>query len=734
MGKEDAKKQYRHFVPAVRKVPEWYKNFNFILVTSMEQLDQIFKDSKWEPSKSFISFDTETTGLNFEEADIVGYSFCIDGRSCYYVPVNHFEYEHNLGDLACQYIYDRLCEARFAFMYNARYDMRIFEYIGYKDKKAELDKKRWKFVKYDFSKVNYFDVMDAVWLADTNLKMPSLKDSSLHFLGFEQMHFEEVIEDAGNFFYLNPSENPDTVYYAAADALCTYLLVPKVMPFFKEAGVAGQVDNKVLYPLMHCESEKIYLDKELLDRSVQECVEEVDRLEKEVYEAFGYVINLNSPAQVSQALERLGIDTGEKTASGNMATGIDVLEALPDEMKEKFPALNAYLKYKEMFKLLNSYLSVYKKEADKKGYLRAAYKLQGVPTGRLATGKDGKNTYFSPTNVQSVPKPHVCMYDVFDLGDRNLFSKKENIIMGFKFVMSQYDGNKNHIIPNDPAYIGWAEGMNPKLNVRATMTPKMYEDSGEDEFVYVACDYAAQELRIVANMSSEPVWANAFLHGKDVHRSTAESLWGAENYNKDLRKRAKGVNFGIVYGMGAPSMIDPKYGINTLADAEEFFNHYKKTLPTLFQWIERKQRAGRKNGTVYTFFGRPRRVKGYFDNGNFSFANRTIINTQIQGSAADMLKLVICKLWKNVLNNPKYMDDVSWKITIHDEIGYSVRTTRCNELVGVIESNQTMKFDQWPIPLICEASVGWSVGGLFAFERRPADNEFGYQYWPKCDD
>lgn len=733
MRKEEAKKTYRHFVPAVQKVPDWYKHFNFVLVTSMEQLDKIFKDSNWTPGKSFISFDTETTGLNFEEADIVGYSFCIDGKSCYYVPVNHFEYENNLGEAACDYIYARLCEARFAFMYNARYDMRIFEYIGYKDKK-ELKKARWKFVKYDFSKVNYFDVMNACWLADTNIKMPSLKDSSLHFLGFEQMHFEEVIEEAGNFFYLNPSENPDTVYYAAADALCTYLLVPKVMPYFKEAGIAGQVDNKVLYPLMHCESEKIWLDKDLLDRMERECKEEVDRLEKEVYEAFGYVINLNSPAQVSQALERLGVDTGEKTASGNMATGMDVLEALPDDMKEKFPALGAFVKYKETFKLLNSYISVYKKEADKKGYLRAAYKLQGVPTGRLATGKDGKNSYFSPTNVQSVPKPHVAMYDVFDLGDRNLFSKKDNIIMGFKFVLSQYDVNKNHIIPDDPSYLGWAEGMNPKMNIRATMTSKMYEDSGEDEFVRVAADYAAQELRIVANMSSEPVWANAFLSGGDVHRATAETLWGKENYNKDLRKRAKGVNFGIVYGMGAPSMIDPKYGIHTLAEAEDFFNHYKKSLPTLFQWIDRKQRAGRKNGTVYTFFGRPRRVKGYFDNGNFSFANRTIINTQIQGSAADMLKLVICKLWTKLLDNPEYKNDVSWSCTIHDEIQYNVRATRCNEITALIEEYQSLKLDQWPIPIITEASIGWSSGGLFAFEKREdKSNPLGFQYWPKLD-
>lgn len=731
-GKAEAKSIYKHYVPAVKAVDDWFKNFNFVLIESMEDLEMVFADYK--PGTYYMSFDTETTGLNFEELDLVGYSFCLDGKTCYYVPVYHFNYEHNLGEPAVEFIYRKMVEAKVVFMFNARYDMRVFEFRGYKEKKEELKDKRFKYVKYDMSKVNYFDLAVPCWNADTNKKMPSLKWSSEHFLGLKQMHFDEVIDQAGNFFYLNPSENPNVSFYAGADALCTYLLVPATMRYYKEGGVATKVDNKVLYPLMHYEEEKLWLDGEKVERMYNDAVEEVDKLEREVFDAIGYQINLNSPIQVAQAFSRLGIDTGEKTETGNMATGIRILEGLPEEVQNKYPALKSFVRYKETFKLLSSYFSVLKKEYETKGFLRGSYKTTDVPTGRLAAGKDGKNTYFSPINLQALPKPHVSMYDVFDLGDRNLFSKKDNIILGYQFILSKSDENKKHIIPDDKRYIGQAEGMNPKLNVRDCITGKMYKDSKEDEWVYLAADYAAQELRITANMSREPVWLNAFIEGRDVHKSTAVALWGEENYNKDLRKRAKGVNFGVIYGMGAPSLIDPHYGISTLEEAEEFYNKYKSALPTLFQWIDRVQRRARRNGTVSTFFGRPRRVKGYYDTKKVGFANRTAINTMIQGTAGDMLKIVMCRLWGRLLNNPEYENDVAFRVTIHDEIQYACRASRCNEILGIIEDTQAMQLEQWPVKIETEGSIGWSMGSLFAWERvKDETSPCGYWYKPKLE-
>lgn len=1186
---------------------------------------------------------TETTGLNFEEIDLVGYSFCLDGKTAYYVPVYHFQYEGNLGEESVKFIYERMCEAKKVFMYNMRYDARIMEYYGYKENKDDLDKRRWMYVKFDMSKVDYYDVSVPVWLADTNQKYPSLKWSSLHFLGIEQLHFDEVIENAGSFFYLNPSENQDTVFYAAADALCTFLLATATVKYFSEGKYSAKFDNMMLYPLMHYENEKIWLDGDVLKNLYITATERVDKMERDVYAMIGGQINLNSPVQVAQAFERLGIDTGERTSKGTMSVGIKILADLPKEYIEKFPALKSYINYKKTAKLLSSYIKPLMKEYESRGYCRFAYKTTEVPTGRLACGKDGKNSFFSPINAQcvvgsselftdrgvktikdilvgdnvwdgesfrkvlntynngiqdvykvtlcdgktlictdkhqlyssvvfsafrelkdlnvgdsvaininsvdigfsnnnlntrnsldfdnvvgwvkiksieyigkeevydihvdvthrycvngfithnSLPKPHVKMEDVFDLGDRNLFSKKDNIIMGYKFVYSSYDEEGKHIVPEDSTYIGWVEGMDDDLNLRMAISPKMLEGSGDDEFLYCSFDYAAEELRIAANLSREPNWVDAFVHGDDIHKrcysldtefltrdgwktyehigidteiaqynedtkelefvkaghayfnetdtmyhfvgnntdllvtpnhrmydkgrdnwyvkraddlykkryyhticspistkvlrdsdtiidsgsvdikstyhkdgfsipvddfvellgyvitdggtclrscgtktvyfsqsevkvdvlarmqdlnrrigglfkeeidyckgketticgrtsilngnfhrfsltssalfdtvieyiggnlkrdrvlsskmlqfsdrlllkfldamydgdglhdnregrensrtllvqskklveqlqlilinmgystnirdvsdrystnlyklnyvkdmrvvrgsnkyteivkydkpvksvcfavpstllfvrrdgktsvcgNTAVAIWGEEHYNRDYRKMAKYANFSILYGASSHSLYaDSRYGFKSLQEAEDFYNKYKKALPTLFQWQDRIIASAKRKGMLQTFFGRPRRLRSYYENRQIGFANRSAGNTSVQGVAGDILKMVMIKLWKAVFNNEEFKNDVSWRVAIHDEIGYTIRATKLMRALKVIKETQSVKLPEWPVEIITDPSVGWSMGRVYDFHMVEDDSELGYHFEP----
>lgn len=725
--KEKDKANYVPWVGAVPKIENWYKNFNFVLVESMEDLEKIFDGKK----DFYMAFDTETTGLDFEEIDLVGYSFCLDGKTAYYVPVYHFQYSGNLGEESVKFIYDRMCEAKKVFMYNMRYDARIMEYYGYKDNKEELDKKRWLYAKFDMSKVSYYDVSVPVWIADTNIKYPSLKWASLHYLGIEQLHFDEVIEDAGSFFYLNPSDNQDTVFYAAADALCTFLLATNTVRYFQEGGWSAKFDNMMLYPLLHYENEKIWIEGSVLKEYYKIATDRVDKLERDVYNMIGNQINLNSPIQVSQAFERLGIDTGQRTDSGAMAVGIKVLADLPKEYVDNYPALRSYIEYKKTAKIISSYIKPFLKEYERRGYCRFAYKTTEVPTGRLACGKDGKNSFFSPINAQSIPKPHVKMEDVFDLGDRNLFSKKDNIIMGYKFVYSSYDENGKHIIPDDSRYIGWAEGMDDDLNIRMSISPKLLKDDGDDDFLYCSFDYAAEELRIAANLSREPNWVKAFTSGDDIHKSTACAIWGEEHYNRDYRKMAKYANFSILYGASSHSLYaDSRYGFKSLQEAEDFYNKYKKALPVLFQWQDRIIASAKRKGMIQTYFGRPRRLRSYYENRQIGFANRSAGNTSVQGVAGDILKMVMIKLWKALFNNDAYKNDVGWRVAIHDEIGYSIRATKLMEIMKLIKETQSVKLKDWPVEIMTDPSVGWSMGRVYDFHLVEDDTELGYHFEP----
>lgn len=725
--KEKDKANYVPWVGAVPKIENWYKNFNFVLVESMGDLEKIFNDKK----DYYMAFDTETTGLDFEEIDLVGYSFCLDGKTAYYVPVYHFQYSGNLGEESVKFIYDRMCEAKKVFMYNMRYDARIMEYYGYKDNKEELDKKRWLYAKFDMSKVSYYDVSVPVWIADTNIKYPSLKWASLHYLGIEQLHFDEVIEDAGSFFYLNPSDNQDTVFYAAADALCTFLLATNTVRYFQEGGWSAKFDNMMLYPLLHYENEKIWIEGSVLKEYYKIATDRVDKLERDVYNMIGNQINLNSPIQVSQAFERLGIDTGQRTDSGAMAVGIKVLADLPKEYVDNYPALRSYIEYKKTAKLISSYIKPFLKEYERRGYCRFAYKTTEVPTGRLACGKDGKNSFFSPINAQSIPKPHVKMEDVFDFGDRSLFSKKDNIIMGYKFVYSSYDENGKHIIPDDSRYIGWVEGMDDDLNIRMSISPKLLKDDGDDDFLYCSFDYAAEELRIAANLSREPNWVKAFTSGDDIHKSTACAIWGEEHYNRDYRKMAKYANFSILYGASSHSLYaDSRYGFKSLQEAEDFYNKYKKALPVLFQWQDRIIASAKRKGMIQTYFGRPRRLRSYYENRQIGFANRSAGNTSVQGVAGDILKMVMIKLWKALFNNDEYKNDVGWRVAIHDEIGYSIRATKLMEIMKLIKETQSVKLKDWPVEIMTDPSVGWSMGRVYDFHIVEDDTELGYHFEP----
>lgn len=694
------KKAYEHYVRAVPVLSNFEEIYHLEhhLIKSYEELKE-FYDTKFIPN-SFFAWDTETTSLNPEQGDktgdliegrIVGFSFTQNGKDGYYVPVCHPDYA--LGYKSLKVLYAMISKSKLNLLYNARFDMRFLEHMTPEkyDYKPEENEKIYQF---DLSNAKYFDVQCSVWLADTNIPMPSLKKSEKHFLGWEPPTFAETTGGEANFGFM-PAEQG--YRYASIDALGTYHLFFKTEKFYTEAAAAGKLDNESLYPIMKLENTPVYVDHEYLKSMRGDILDHLKELKQYLYDSVGQEYNINSGRELVQVFQQLGIDTGKRTKTGVMETNIKTIENyLVAHGDNEY--LRKLIEYKKLLKFDNSYLEklieISSSDEVKKHPIRFCYFTCRVPTGRLACGTDGKNKFFSPVNFQSLPKPHSHNYHTHIATQEQIDNKED--LCGYIF-----DDN-----PEDS--LGLVEGQDPHLNVRKAF-------HGTEDEVVVSVDMKAEELRLVANVFKEQTWIKAFTTGQDVHKLTACKIFGEENYCKEKRKKAKVASFGILYGSSA-------YGFHnsfpdmSLEECEKFMEDFKNALPNIEAGQKNAVRFAKKNGFVKTYFGRPRRVKYYMENPDRSmrgYGERTCKNTVIQGCAGDALKLMLIRLWKDLFT--KY-PEVKWIGTIHDEINYLVPKRLLKEVVPIIMNSQRIQLPDWPVSLDPDLSIGKSFGELIPFE------------------
>lgn len=691
------KNTYEHYVKPVHVMDNFEEVYKLEhkLIRSYDELYNFYKN-EFKPN-TFFAWDTETTSLNAEqgaktgdlvEGKIVGYSFTQDGHIGYYVPVSHPDY--SLGYKALKIFYAMICRSKLNLLYNCRFDMRFLEAMTPEkyDYTPEQDEKIYKF---DLSGIKYIDVQNTVWLADTNVAMPSLKKSEKHFLGWNPPTFSETIGDESNFGYL-PAEQG--YRYASLDALATYHLFFKTEKYYTEAGAAAKLDNDLLYPLMRLENTPINVDHDYLQSMRGDVLKHLEDLKKYLFETAGREYNINSGRELVTIFQQLGIDTGKRTKTGIMETNIKAIEGYVASHGDS-EYLNKLVEYKKLLKFDNSYLEkmLEMSEAENvaKHPIRFCYFTNKVPTGRLASGTDGKNSYFSKLNFQSLPKPHSHNYHVHK-------ATPEQIANGEDLC--------GYIFNDDPnGSLGLTEGQDPHLNVRKAFCPI------DNDSVVVSVDMKAEELRLVANIYKEQTWIKAFNSGQDVHKSTACKIFGEENYCKEARKKAKAASFGILYGASAYGFHN-QFPDMTLEECEEFIEKFKAALPSIEAGQKASVRYAKKNGFVKTYFGRPRRVKYYLnhpDRSMRSFGERTVKNTAVQGAAGDCLKLMIIRLWKELFS--KY-PEVKWVGSIHDEITYIIPKSILIDALKIIKKCQTIKLPDWPVQLDCDISIGKSFGEL----------------------
>jgi DNA polymerase-1 len=168
----------------------------------------------------------------------------------------------------------------------------------------------------------------------------------------------------------------------------------------------------------------------------------------------------------------------------------------------------------------------------------------------------------------------------------------------------------------------------------------------DKDHVLVSADYSQIELRIVAAISGDVNMCEAFRTGKDIHTATAAKVFNVEEaaVTKEMRYKAKSVNFGIIYGQGAFGLAE-NLGIPR-AEAKDIIDNYKKQFPNIQKYMDDTINFAKENGYVETLMGRKRWLKD-INSANFTvrgFAERNAINSPIQGTAADMIKLAMIKV------------------------------------------------------------------------------------------
>ncbi len=567
-----------------------------------------------------ICFDTETTGIDANEAELVGLSFAAVPGKAYYIPcpANRDEVIPLLALLQPLFNNENITWIG----QNIKYDLLIL---------------KW----YNISITGkFFDTMLAHYVIDPEGKR-SMDDLSEKYLQYEPIHIEELIGKKGKGQgTMRDVELEKIKEYAAEDADITLQLKHKFSPLLDQNEVREvfeQVENPLMPVLTDMEFEGIKIDESFLKDYSAVLETDAKAAEESVYKQAGVRFNLASPKQLGEVLfEKLQLDPkAKKTKTGQYATGEDVLLKLANNN----PIVNDILTFRELTKLKSTYVDALPLLVNSKtGRVHTTYGQAVAVTGRLASNNP---------NLQNIPV-------------RTERGKE----------------------------------------IRKAFIPR------DSNHVLLSADYSQIELRIVAAISGDPNMCEAFREGTDIHTATAAKVYNIEaaDVTKEMRYKAKSVNFGIIYGQGAFGLAD-NLGISR-TEAKEIIDNYKKQFAGIQKYMDDTINFAREMGYVQTLMGRKRWLRD-INSSNFTvrgFAERNAINSPIQGTAADMIKLAMIKVHAAIKENGFKSKMI---LQVHDELVFDVLQEELTDIKPVIiNAMQAAMILPNEVPIIAEAGVG----------------------------
>lgn len=567
-----------------------------------------------------ISFDTETTGIDANLAELVGMSFCWKPGEGYYVQFA--EDRAQVEEVLARFkpVFDRTDVLWIG--QNIKYDLLILKNYG-----VELPGQ-------------IFDTMLAHYVIEPEGKR-GMDLLSAQYLGYEPVHIEELIGKKGkNQGTMRNVELERVKEYAVEDADITLQLKNVFIQGLKEKEVEKvfyEVDNPLVQVLKDMEFEGVKIDVAFLNDYSKELDKEAKAAEERVYKEAGVRFNLASPKQLGEVLfEKLKLDPkAKKTKTGQYATGEDVLQKL--QHLHAVPA--DVLIFRELTKLKSTYVDALPELINPRtGRVHTTYGQAVAVTGRLASNNP---------NLQNIP------------------------------IRSERG-----------------------KEIRKAFVP------GDKDRVLISADYSQIELRIVAAISGDPNMCEAFRLNKDIHTATAAKVYNIDeaDVTKEMRYKAKSVNFGIIYGQGAFGLAD-NLGISR-TEAKTIIDNYKKEFSGITKYMDDTINFAREKGYVETLMGRKRWLRD-INSANFTvrgFAERNAINSPIQGTAADMIKMAMVKV-QDAMKKGKYRSRMI--LQVHDELVFDAYKEEAEELRALVLENMQLALPlPNAVPVIAEAGMG----------------------------
>jgi DNA polymerase I len=587
----------------------------FLVKTKEERADLI---KKLEQSTIF-AYDSETTNIDANKAELVGMSFSTKAHEGYYVPFPSDPKEAQAIVEEFRPIFENPDIKKIG--QNLKYDLIVLKWYNLEMQGAA------------------FDTMLAHYLLEPEMRH-SMDYLSETYLKYAPVSIETLIGKGKNQLSMRDISVEKVKDYAAEDADVTFQLYEYFKPLLNTEGLEKlfqEVEMPLVEVLTTLEYNGIRIDGAYLEAFSKELEVKIRNAEEKVYEQAGMRFNIASPKQVGEVLfDKLKLSSKAKKTgkSGQYSTDEDTML----ELAKEFPIAQTILDFRGLAKLQSTYVDALPRMINPKtGRVHSSFNQALAATGRLSSNNP---------NLQNIP-------------------------------------------------IRTEEGR----RVRKAFVPR------NEDYILLSADYSQIELRLIAEIADETAMLEAFQQGLDIHLATAAKVYGValSDVTPEQRRNAKTVNFSIIYGAGAVNL-SQQLNIPRM-ESKKLIEQYFDTYKGLKRYMETVVEDARKNGYVMTLLGRRRILRDIDSRNALARTNeeRVAINTPIQGSAADLIKIAMINI-HNALKEQNLKTKMI--LQVHDELVFDVYKPELDTIKSLIANCMKYAIPNLKVPI----EVGMGIG------------------------